>query len=116
VQDVLAVADGWRQHEGPQEPDELGAAQRSLLQRRSEMLESDREGPQLWSGRPHGERQIYTNKWVNLCLVDVQQPDGRRWEYHVVRLRHLVLLRASSWRVGGCGFRRWGGLVENVMR
>lgn len=30
--------------------------------------------------KTHGERQIYTNKWVNLCLVDVQQPDGRRWE------------------------------------
>ncbi|MFM9568598.1 NUDIX hydrolase, partial [Streptomyces turgidiscabies] len=30
--------------------------------------------------KTHGERQIYTNKWVNLCLVDVQQPDGARWE------------------------------------
>ncbi|MGA5363939.1 NUDIX hydrolase [Streptomyces purpurascens] len=39
----------------------------------------------------HGERQIYTNSWVNLCLVDVEQPDGRRWEYHVVRLRHLAV-------------------------
>jgi 8-oxo-dGTP pyrophosphatase MutT (NUDIX family) len=28
---------------------------------------------------------------LNLCLVDVQQPDGRRWEYHVVRLRHLAV-------------------------
>lgn len=37
----------------------------------------------------HGERQIYTNHWVNLCLVDVQQPDGDRLEHHVVRLRHL---------------------------
>ncbi|MEU2586733.1 NUDIX hydrolase [Streptomyces avermitilis] len=41
--------------------------------------------------KTHGERQIYTNKWVNLWLVDVQQPDGRRWEYHVVRLRHLAV-------------------------
>ncbi|MGW6755073.1 NUDIX hydrolase [Streptomyces sp. NBC_01474] len=41
--------------------------------------------------KTHGEREIYTNKWVNLCLVDVQQPDGRRWEYHVVRLRHLAV-------------------------
>lgn len=41
--------------------------------------------------KTHGERQIYTNKWVNLCLVDVQQPDGARWEYHVVRLRHLAV-------------------------
>ncbi len=41
--------------------------------------------------KTHGERRIYTNEWVNLCLVDVQQPDGRRWEYHVVRLRHLAV-------------------------
>lgn len=38
----------------------------------------------------HGERLIYENPWVNLALVDVQQPDGRRWEHHVVRLRHLA--------------------------
>ncbi len=60
--------------------------------------------------KTHGERQIYTNKWVNLCLVDVQQPDGRRWEYHVVRLRHLAVaavvndrhevLEETGWRPG----------------
>ncbi len=33
----------------------------------------------------HGERQIYSNPWVNLWLVDVQQPDGHRWEHHVFR-------------------------------
>ncbi|MGH8887665.1 MAG: NUDIX domain-containing protein [Egibacteraceae bacterium] len=37
----------------------------------------------------HGERPIYASKWVNLWLVDVEQPDGRRWEYHVVRMRHV---------------------------
>ena len=37
----------------------------------------------------HGQRPIYESKWVNLWLVDVEQPDGRRWEYHVVRMRHL---------------------------
>ncbi len=26
----------------------------------------------------HGERQIYSNPWGDLWLVDVQQPDGRR--------------------------------------
>ncbi|GHF61806.1 NUDIX hydrolase [Streptomyces mashuensis] len=41
--------------------------------------------------KTHGERVIYENPWVNLCLVDVQQPDGRRWEHHVVRLRHLAV-------------------------
>ncbi|MDT0343972.1 NUDIX hydrolase [Streptomyces litchfieldiae] len=38
-----------------------------------------------------GERRIYSNHWLNLDLVDVQQPDGRRWEHHVVRLRHLAV-------------------------
>ena len=28
---------------------------------------------------------------MNLCLVDVQQPEGRLWEYHVVRLLHLAV-------------------------
>lgn len=37
----------------------------------------------------HGERRIYANHWVDLCLMDVEQPDGLRLEHHVVRLRHL---------------------------
>jgi 8-oxo-dGTP pyrophosphatase MutT (NUDIX family) len=37
----------------------------------------------------HGERPIYENPWVNVWLVDVEQPDGRRWEHHVLKLRHL---------------------------
>ncbi|MFF4650896.1 NUDIX hydrolase [Streptomyces sp. NPDC001380] len=39
----------------------------------------------------HGERPVYENPWVNLWLVDIEQPDGRRWEYHVVKLRHLAV-------------------------
>ncbi|GAA2134319.1 NUDIX hydrolase [Streptomyces synnematoformans] len=39
-----------------------------------------------------GERRIYTNQWLNVDLVDVQQPDGRRWEHHVLRLRHLAVV------------------------
>lgn len=38
----------------------------------------------------HGERPVYENQWASLWLVDVEQPDGRRWEHHVVRLRHLA--------------------------
>lgn len=38
----------------------------------------------------HGERPIYQNPWVDLWLCDVEQPDGRRWEHHVVRMRHLA--------------------------
>jgi 8-oxo-dGDP phosphatase len=39
----------------------------------------------------HGERRIYTNPWVNIGLIDVEQPDGQRYEHHVVRLRHLAV-------------------------
>lgn len=38
----------------------------------------------------HGERPIYENPWVNVWLVDVEQPDGRRWEHHV--------LSCGTWR------------------
>jgi 8-oxo-dGTP pyrophosphatase MutT (NUDIX family) len=34
----------------------------------------------------HGERAIYTSPWVNLSLVDVEVPDGPRFEHHVVRM------------------------------
>ena len=40
----------------------------------------------------HGERSLYDSHWVNLCLVDVEQPDGRRWEHHVIRMRHLAVV------------------------
>ena len=34
----------------------------------------------------HGERTIYESAWVNLVLVDVEVPDGARFDHHVVRL------------------------------
>jgi 8-oxo-dGTP pyrophosphatase MutT (NUDIX family) len=33
----------------------------------------------------HGERSLYESDWVNLRLVDVELPDGKRFEHHVVR-------------------------------
>ncbi|MFE9427026.1 NUDIX hydrolase [Kitasatospora sp. NPDC006697] len=39
----------------------------------------------------HGERPIYENPWVDVWLVDVEQPDGHRWEHHVLKLRHLAV-------------------------
>lgn len=33
----------------------------------------------------HGERALYENEWVCLTLVDVEIPDGPRFEHHVVR-------------------------------
>ncbi|HUS60682.1 MAG TPA: NUDIX hydrolase [Acidimicrobiales bacterium] len=33
----------------------------------------------------HGERSLYSSEWVGLSLVDVEIPDGERFEHHVVR-------------------------------
>ncbi|RKN12234.1 NUDIX hydrolase [Streptomyces radicis] len=41
--------------------------------------------------KTYGERQVYTNPWLNLCLIDVELPDGQRFDHHVVRLRHLAV-------------------------
>lgn len=38
-----------------------------------------------------GERSIYESRWVKLNLVDVVQPDGRRFEHHVVRMQRVVI-------------------------
>jgi 8-oxo-dGTP pyrophosphatase MutT (NUDIX family) len=34
----------------------------------------------------HGERPLYTSEWLNVRLVDVELPDGTRFDHHVVRL------------------------------
>lgn len=36
--------------------------------------------------RIHGERALYESEWVRLTLVDVEVPDGERFEHHVVRM------------------------------
>ncbi|MBK0868302.1 NUDIX hydrolase [Saccharopolyspora sp. HNM0986] len=39
----------------------------------------------------HGERTIYDNRYVRLGLVDVEPPDGRRFEHHVVHLDRVAV-------------------------
>jgi 8-oxo-dGTP pyrophosphatase MutT (NUDIX family) len=34
----------------------------------------------------HGERSLYESEWVNLRLVDVEVPEGPRFDHHVVRM------------------------------
>lgn len=34
----------------------------------------------------HGSRTLYDSPWVGLALVDVEVPEGPRFEHHVVRL------------------------------
>ncbi len=38
----------------------------------------------------HGERRVYENGWVNLDLVDVELPDGQRFEHHVLRMQRVA--------------------------
>jgi 8-oxo-dGTP pyrophosphatase MutT (NUDIX family) len=38
----------------------------------------------------HGRRAIYHSGWISLDLVDVEQPDGQRYEQHVVRMARPV--------------------------
>jgi len=42
----------------------------------------------LWT--VHGRRAIYESPWVCLDLVDVELPDGQRFEQHVVRMARPV--------------------------
>ncbi|WP_283136565.1 NUDIX hydrolase [Rhizohabitans arisaemae] len=38
----------------------------------------------------HGRRSIYASDWVSLDFVDVELPDGQRFEQHVVRMARPV--------------------------
>jgi 8-oxo-dGTP pyrophosphatase MutT (NUDIX family) len=42
----------------------------------------------------HGEHTLYDTPWVRLRSLDVEQPDGARTDYHVVRLRDLAVAAA----------------------
>lgn len=41
--------------------------------------------------RVFGERTVYDNFWVRVTLVDIQTPDGERFEHHVVRLKTVAV-------------------------
>src|ERR1044072_6311293 len=47
------------------------------------------QAPGSWT--VFGERLIYDNQWVKLGLVDVEAPNGERWEYHVVHLARIAV-------------------------
>jgi 8-oxo-dGTP pyrophosphatase MutT (NUDIX family) len=39
----------------------------------------------------YGERPIYESRWLRLNLVDVETPDGTRFEHHVVRMQRVAV-------------------------
>lgn len=83
------------------------------------MTESDK----AW--RTFGERTIYDNRWVRLSLVDVEAPNGERWEHHVVHLDRvaiallvnerdeILMLYRYRFAVDQWGYELVGGLVED---
>ncbi|BCJ30542.1 NUDIX hydrolase [Actinocatenispora sera] len=72
----------------------------------------------------YGERSLYDNPWVRLTLVDIEPPDGHRFEHHVVRLQTVALGLVVNdrdevlmmWRhrfvTGEWGWELPGGIVD----
>jgi 8-oxo-dGTP pyrophosphatase MutT (NUDIX family) len=72
----------------------------------------------------YGERLVYDNRWVRLGLVDVEAPNGERWEYHVVHLARIaiglivderdrvLMLWRYRFPTDQWGYELLGGLVE----
>jgi 8-oxo-dGTP pyrophosphatase MutT (NUDIX family) len=74
--------------------------------------------------RTFGEKTVYDNRWVRLGIVDVQAPNGERWEYHVVHLDRIAVALIvddqdrvlMSWRyrfvTEQWGYELLGGMVD----
>lgn len=71
------------------------------------------------------ERLVYDNQWVRLSLVEVEAPNGKRWEHHVVHLSpvaiallvndrdEVLMLHRYRFAVDQWGYELLGGLVED---
>jgi len=71
-----------------------------------------------------GERKLYDNRWVRLSLVEVEAPNGERWEHHVVHLDRVaiamlvnerdevLMLHRYRFAVDQWGYELLGGLIE----
>jgi 8-oxo-dGTP pyrophosphatase MutT (NUDIX family) len=49
------------------------------------------EPPDELRTKVFGERALYESPWVRLTLVDIEPPDGNRFEHHVVRLFRVAI-------------------------
>jgi ADP-ribose pyrophosphatase len=71
-------------------------------------------------------RTVYDNRWVRLSLVEVEAPNGQRWEHHVVTLdqvsiallvnerEEVLMLHRYRFAVEQWGYELLGGLVEQA--
>jgi ADP-ribose pyrophosphatase len=72
-----------------------------------------------------GERTVYDNRWVRLSLVEVEAPNGERWEHHVVHLDkvaiallvnerdEVLMLHRYRFAIDKWGYELLGGIVES---
>lgn len=86
------------------------------------MIEDDEARLLRW--KTHGEHVLYDNRWVQLVSVDVEPPNGRRFEHHVIRLSRVAVALLvdqeervlTLWRyrfaTDDWGYELIGGIVE----
>lgn len=72
-----------------------------------------------------GERSAYDSPWMRVKLVDVEAPEGKRFEYHVVELsrvavavilddaHRVLLLWKYRFPAGQWGYELPGGMVDD---
>jgi 8-oxo-dGTP pyrophosphatase MutT (NUDIX family) len=80
--------------------------------------------PDAHRTRRHGERTVYDSEWVRLTLVDIEPPDGRRFEHHVVHMKpvaiaalvndanEILMVHRHRFATDEWGYELLGGLVE----
>jgi ADP-ribose pyrophosphatase len=75
--------------------------------------------------RTFDARTVYDNRWVKVELVEVEAPNGQRWEHHVVHLDRVaiaivvnerdevLMLYRYRFAVDQWGYELLGGLVDD---
>ncbi|GAA1862851.1 NUDIX hydrolase [Pseudonocardia alni subsp. carboxydivorans] len=71
-----------------------------------------------------GERTVYDSEWLRVGLADIEPPDGRRFEHHVVHMKPVsiavlvddsdraLMLHRHRWVTDEIGYEFLGGLIE----
>jgi 8-oxo-dGTP pyrophosphatase MutT (NUDIX family) len=79
---------------------------------------------EVGSWKTFGTRTVYDNRWVKLDLVEVEAPNGERWEHHVVHLDkvaiallvnerdEVLMLHRYRFAIDKWGYELLGGIVE----
>ena len=71
----------------PPDEAEAGGA-RDPARQRARAVPARIRHARLTRWRVHGEHALYSSEWLNVRLVEVELPDGTRFDHHVVRMPH----------------------------